>query len=199
MMLPLDLILIFKSTRLFMQNPWTTLSNRKVYDNPWIQVQHREVITPKGTDGIYGLVHFKNWAIGIVPLDHELNTWLVGQYRYAIDQYSWELPEGGCPIGTSPLETAKRELKEEAGIIANEWIEIMSFHTSNSVTNEYGKSFVARDLIIGNPDPEDTEEIVIKKLPFQEVYEMVMSGALTDSLTIMSILKVKLLLDQNLL
>ena len=89
-----------------MENPWKTLSQQIAYDNPWIQVTHREVINPNGGEGIYGIVHFKNIAVGIIPVDTAGNTWLVGQYRYALGEYTWEIPEGGCPIGDSPLEAA---------------------------------------------------------------------------------------------
>ena len=174
-----------------MKNPWKTLSNKTVYENPWIKVEHREVKTPKDTDGIYGLVHFKNRAVGIVPLDDEMNTWLVGQYRYALNEYSWEIPEGGAPLGESMLEGAKRELKEEVGITASKWTKILDFATSNSVTDELGASYLAQDLIFGETEHEDTEDITVKKLPFDEVVAMIFRGEITDALTIMSILATK--------
>jgi 8-oxo-dGTP pyrophosphatase MutT (NUDIX family) len=126
------------------QNPWRTQSIREVYDNPWIQISHHEVITPGGTDGIYGVVHFKNLAIGVVPLDEAGNTWLVGQYRYTLNEYSWEIPEGGCPLGTDPLESAQRELQEETGIKAKRWTKLLNLYTSNSVTDEAGMAFLAQ-------------------------------------------------------
>jgi len=132
-----------------MKNPWQTLSVEQVYDNPWIEVTHRKVRTPAQTDGIYGKVHFKNIAIGIVPRDADYNTWLVGQYRYTLDQYTWEIPEGGCPLGTSPLATAKRELQEETGLQAKKWTKLLELHTSNSVTDETGVAYVAQKLTFG--------------------------------------------------
>lgn len=174
-----------------MKNPWKTLSNKTIYENPWIKVEHRDVKTPKGTDGIYGLVHFKNRAVGVVPLDDEMNTWLVGQYRYALDKYSWEIPEGGAPLGESMIEGAKRELKEEVGITAKKWTKILDFATSNSVTDELGASYIAQDLTFGETEHEDTEDITIKKLPFEEVVAMIFRGEITDALTIMSILATK--------
>jgi len=182
-----------------MKNPWTTLSIETVYDNPWISISHRNVLNPKGGKGIYGLVHFKNAAIGIVPLDKDNNTWLVGQYRYTLNQYSWEIPEGGGPLGTPLLDSAKRELLEETGITANRWTKIMDFHTSNSVCDEFGVAYVAQDLTFGEAEPEDTEDLVVKKLPFSEVLGMVMNGEITDSLTIMAILKTKVLMDSGVL
>ena len=179
------------------KNPWKTLKTEKVYENPWIKVSHREVINPSGTKGIYGVVHFKNLAIGIVPLDESYNTWLVGQYRYTLNQYSWEIPEGGCPVGTEPVESAKRELMEETGIEAQEWTKILDLHTSNSVTDEAGMAFVARKLSFGEANPEDTEELRVKKLPFEEALQMVFDGKITDSLSMIALMRVKFLIDEG--
>ena len=179
------------------KNPWKTISIKEVYDNPWINVTHREVLTPAGTPGIYGRVHFKNTAVGIVPLDEALNTWLVGQYRYTLDAYSWEIPEGGGAVGRSSLEAAKRELQEETGIQAERWTKILDLHTSNSVTDEYGLVYVAQGLSFGEAEPEDTEDLQVRKLPFAEAVEMVMRGEITDALAMTAILKTKLLLDRG--
>ena len=173
------------------KNPWTTLSSKTIYSNPWIEVEESQVITPAGKPGIYGKVHFKNTAVGVIPLDENNNTWLVGQYRYTLNEWSWEIPEGGSPEHELPLETAKRELKEETGIIATHWEEIMKIHTSNSVCDEVGFLYVAKGLTIGEPEFESTEaDMQIKKLPFHEALEMVMNGAITDSLSVAGILKV---------
>lgn len=173
------------------KNPWTTLSSREVYANKWIAVSEHQVINPSGGEGIYGKVHFKNKAIGIIALDEHGNTWLVGQYRYTLNEYSWEIPEGGGQIGTPPLESAQRELKEETGIIAKSWQEIMRFHTSNSVTDEEGFIFLAEDLTFGKNQLEDTEaDLVVKKLPFSNALQMVMNGEITDSMSVAGILKV---------
>ena len=178
-----------------MENNWKTKSVKEVYDNPWIRVTHREVVNPSGGDGIYGVVHFKNLAIGVVPLDEELNTWLVGQYRYTLEEYTWEIPEGGCIKGIPPLESAKRELVEETGIIAKEWAKILDIQTSNSVTDETGMCFLATDLSFGESEPEETEDLVVKKLPFEEAFQMVIDGRITDSLSMVAIYKVKHMLD----
>lgn len=173
------------------ENPWKTLSNREVYSNNWIAVTEHDIINPAGGKGVYGKVHFKNKAIGIVPLDEHNNTWLVGQHRYTLNEYSWEIPEGGGLIGTPPLEAAKRELKEETGITAKKWQEIMHIHTSNSVTDEEGFVFLAEDLSFGESELEDSEaDLVVKKLPFTEALDMVMTGKITDSISIAAILKV---------
>lgn len=180
-----------------MKNPWKTLSEKKVYDNPWISVSHREVITPTGTAGIYGLVQFKNIAVGIVPVDEAGYTWLVGQYRYALGQYSWEIPEGGSPIGSeSPLESAQRELREETGIRAESWQEIATLHTSNSVTDEAGVLYLARGLSFGAAAPEETEELQLRKLPFSEAVEMVHGGIITDALSMVGLMRAARVLGQ---
>ncbi|MEM1328224.1 MAG: NUDIX hydrolase [Bacteroidota bacterium] len=168
---------------------WQTLDSKEVYDNPWIQVTHRNVINPSGGKGIYGKVHFKNLAIGVVPIDSEGHTWLVGQYRYTLDTYSWEIPEGGCPLGTSPLATAKRELLEETGITAAKWTPLLSMHISNSVTDEYGHVFVAQDLSFGAAKPEETEDLQLIRVPLQTAFEKVMDGEITDSLSMAALMK----------
>ena len=177
-----------------MKNPWTKLSSKTLYDNPWITVVEDEVLNPKGGQGIYGTVQFKNLAIGIIPLDENQNTWLVGQYRYPLDEYSWEIPMGGGPLNIDPLESAKRELKEETGLSAKSWKKFIKIHTSNSVTNEVGYGYLATDLTEGETEFEDSEDLVIKKIPFEEAYEMCLDGAITDSLSLAAILKAKTIL-----
>jgi 8-oxo-dGTP pyrophosphatase MutT (NUDIX family) len=170
-------------------NPWKTLAEKEAYNNPWIRVSHREVLNPSGGPGIYGVVHFKNTAIGIVPLDAENHTWLVGQYRYTLERYSWEIPEGGGPVGVSTLEAAQRELLEETGITAKRWTPLLELHTSNSVTDEYGVAYIAQELEYGEAQPEETEQLQIRKLPFPEAVEMVLQGDITDALSMIALLK----------
>lgn len=174
---------------------WETLTTKQVYDNPWISVEHHDVITPTGKPGIYGKVKFKNLAIGIIPIDDHGNTWIVGQYRYTLGTYSWEIPMGGGPHADDPLASAKRELKEETGISANSWTKLMTIHTSNCVTDELGYIYVASDLSFGATSFDDTEDLQIKKLPFSEVVEMVMNGVITDAISIAGILKYARLLN----
>lgn len=152
------------------------------------------MLNPAGNPGVYGKVHFKNKAIGIIPIDKDNNTWLVGQYRYPLDVYSWEIPMGGGPIEEDVLESAKRELKEETGLIAKDWKCIMKIHTSNSVTDEEGFVYLAQDLIQSDIEPEETEVLAIKRVPFEEVISMVMNGEITDGISIAGILKVARLL-----
>ncbi len=176
-------------------NPWKTLSKKQIYDNPWITVEEHQVLNPSGNPGIYGKVHFKNYGIGIIPIDHELNTWLIGQYRYTLDEYSWEVPMGGGPLDIDILESAKRELKEEAGLTATKWSNILRFHNSNSVSDELGYIFLAEGIVEGEPEFEETEQLLIRKLPFREALEMVMDGTITDGLSVAGILKAARLLN----
>src|SRR6201984_1224928 len=130
-------------------NPWTTLSSEPVHESPWIAVTKHDVLTPHGTSGTYSTVHFKNLAIGILPLDKDYNTWIVGQYRYPIDQYSWEIPEGGGQRDVPPLDSAKRELHEETGITAQKWTKIQEMYLSNSASDEFCILYIAQDLTFG--------------------------------------------------
>jgi len=175
-------------------NPWRIISAKPIYDNKWISVTEYDVINPNGGNGIYGKVHFKNAAIGILPLDEELNTYLVGQYRFALEQYSWEIPEGGGPLEQDVLQSAKRELLEETGLEAAEWTKLMEFHLSNSVSDEHGHIFLARRLTQRQSQPEETEDLAVKKVPFEEAYRMVEDGTITDSMAVAAILKVKIML-----
>lgn len=179
-----------------MINPWKKISERKVYDNPWIRVDEHQVITPGQKEGIYGKVSFKNMAIGIVPLDEDLHTWLVGQYRYTLDEYSWEIPMGGGPLEVDALLSAKRELKEETGLMADKWTEIMKIHTSNSVTDEVGFVYLAEELQQGETEFDDTEDLKIWRLPFSEALDLVMKGQITDGISIAAILKTAIILKQ---
>jgi 8-oxo-dGTP pyrophosphatase MutT (NUDIX family) len=171
---------------------WKTKTTECVYENPWIKISHNEVITPAGTDGIYGVVHFKNIAIGVLPIDAEGNTWLVKQSRYTLNQYTWEIPEGGCPEDESPLAAAQRELEEEVGLQARDWQQLMTMHLSNSVTDESCVVFVARDLFAGTQQLEVTEDIEVKKLPLREAIDMVKRGEITDSISVAALLRVAL-------
>ncbi|KAA9340774.1 NUDIX domain-containing protein [Adhaeribacter soli] len=176
------------------KNPWTTLSTKPVYKNPWISVREDQVINPKGGNGIYGVVSFKNKAIGIIPLDEENNTYLIGQYRYSLNEYSWEIPMGGGPVEKDILESARRELKEETGFTAAKWTKVCRLHTSNSVTDEEGFVFLAQDLTAGETEFEETEDLQIKKIPFYKAVEMVMRDEITDAISVAGILKVARLL-----
>jgi len=140
------------------KNPWQKISSRPIYNNPWINVREDQVVTPSGTKGIYGVVEAKP-AIGVVPLTKDLQTYLVGQYRYTLDTYSWEIPEGGGDDNEAVLDGAKRELKEETGLIASSWTFLDTLYTSNSFTDEVAHLFLAQDLTQGKAQPDHTEEL----------------------------------------
>ncbi len=172
-------------------NKWITQSGEEKYDNRWINVTEFQVINPAGGKGIYGKVHFKNKAIGIVALDRDMNTWLVGQHRYTLNEWSWEIPEGGGPLDQDVLESAKRELREETGLSAQHWTMVQRSHLSNSVSDEEGFIFLAEGLAEGQNELEETEaDMKVWKLPFKDALQMVLNGEITDSLTVMGILKV---------
>ncbi|WP_317131494.1 NUDIX hydrolase [Pedobacter aquae] len=145
------------------ENPWQILESKAIYDNPWIEITEHQVINPTGGKGIYGEVHFKNYAIGIIALDDDDQIWLVGQYRFPLKAYSWEIPEGGGPLNTNPLASAKRELLEETGLVAQHWEELLRMHLSNSVSDELAIIYLARDFEQFEAQPEETEELVVKK------------------------------------
>ncbi|GAB2847891.1 NUDIX hydrolase [Hymenobacter ruber] len=170
-------------------NPWHTLSSEIKYHNPWISVREDQVRNPGGGQGIYGVVTMKNKALGIVPVDAEGNTWLVGQYRYPLNEYSWEIPMGGGLVELDILESAQRELKEETGLTAARWTRIARLHTSNSVTDEEGFVYLAEDLTQGELEPEETEDLRLWKLPLAEAIRMVMDDRITDGISVAGLLK----------
>jgi ADP-ribose diphosphatase len=179
------------------ENPWTVLSKASVYENDWIRVDHHTVLNPSGRDGIYGTVHFKSHAIGIVPVDERGNIVLIGQYRFPLRTYSWEIPEGGgCPE-ISLLESAQRELREECGLAAKSWLEILGMDISNSVTDERGTAFLAWDLVDGPSEPEDTEQLQVVRVPFWDAVERVKRGEIRDSVTVATLLRVALMAFQS--
>jgi len=179
------------------ENPWKILARKKIYENPWILVQEDEVINPSGGRGIYGTVSFKNKALGIVPVDEEGCTWLVGQYRYPLEEYSWEIPMGGGKIvenrkdfETQLLEAAQRELLEETGLVAQKWTKIARIHTSNSVTDEEGFVFLAQELSQTDSSPEETEKLEVRRIPLSQALQMVMDDKITDAISMIGIMKV---------
>jgi 8-oxo-dGTP pyrophosphatase MutT (NUDIX family) len=171
---------------------WKLVNSKVVYDNPWIRIEHDEVKIPSGKPGIYGRIHFKNLAIGIIPLDDDGNTWIVGQYRYPLKRYSWEIPEGGGDLRKSPIAEAKRELKEETGISAKRWEKLIEMDLSNSTSDERAVVFVARGLKFGESEPEDDEALKVRKIPFEKLYRMVQRGEVRDAITVAGVLALKL-------
>ena len=169
---------------------WIRLSSRTIYENPWMRVVEDEVINPGGGQHKYGNVQFKNRAVAIVALDDENNTWLVGQSRYTLDEYSWELPMGGAPLAEDPAVGAARELAEETGLNAARWTRLMKLHPSNSITDEEGFVFIAEDLEAGEPSFDETEDIEIRKLPLADAVAMIERGEITDAISVAALLAV---------
>lgn len=172
--------------------PWVRRARRTVYRNDWIEVVHDEVTRPDGRPGIYGIVRFRNVAVGVVPVAADGRVLLVGQYRYTLGAPSWEIPEGGVPFDEDPLAGAKRELAEETGFRAREWRELVRLHTSNSVTDESGVLFVATDLEAGEAAPEGTEDIELRWATLDEALAMIDRGEITDAMSQVGLLRVAL-------
>jgi 8-oxo-dGTP pyrophosphatase MutT (NUDIX family) len=169
-------------------NPWTTRDSRPIYENPWIKVREDQVIRPDGQPGIYGVVHFRGRAIGVLPVDEQGRVWMVGQYRYTLGRYSWEIPEGGCPFDESPEDAARRELREETGLEAERLEFLAASHLSNSVSDELGLIYRATGLTEGESAPEGTERIAVRRMDWDEVWRMLMRGEITDSMSVIALL-----------
>jgi 8-oxo-dGTP pyrophosphatase MutT (NUDIX family) len=170
------------------KSPWQTLASQQMYDNDWISVREDSVIRPDGEQGIYGVVHFKNIAIGILAVEDDF-IYLVGQYRYPLEQYSWEIPEGGCPEGEDTLHAAQRELEEETGLRAGTWEKLGEAHLSNSVSDEFAVWFLATGLTQGEHRPEGTEKLKIRRVAFDEALNMALTGEITDALSLLAIMQ----------
>ena len=167
--------------------PWTRHSRRIAYENPWVTVWHDEVSRPDGSPGIYGVIHFANLAAGVLAIDDDDHVPLVGQHRYTLDAYSWEIPEGGVPEGETALEGAQRELLEETGVEAAEWRELIRIHLSNSVSDELGVLYLATGLRRGEANPDATEDLQVEWLPFDEVLAMTQDGRITDAMSVVAV------------
>jgi 8-oxo-dGTP pyrophosphatase MutT (NUDIX family) len=170
-------------------SPWRRRSRRVAYENEWITVFHDEVTRPDGQPGIYGVVHYGGLAVGIVPIDDADRVVLVGQFRYTLDAYSWEIPEGGVPADEDPLQGARRE---ETGLEAAEWRELGRIHLSNSISDEAGIFYLATGLTEGTASPDGTEELEVRRLPFDEAVAMTRDGRITDVLSMVAIQAVAL-------
>lgn len=174
------------------RDPWTRYEQRIEFENPWFSVQTQDCLTPGGTPATYGWVHFKNRAVGVIPLHDDGTITLVGQYRYPLELYSWELPEGGCPEGRELIDAARMELSEETGLKAKSLTPFLEFHTSNSITDEYGQLFLARGLTEGQAHPEDSEELRIRRISLETILDEIEAGKITDAITIMAAYKLAL-------
>ncbi|MEM6649346.1 MAG: NUDIX hydrolase [Pseudomonadota bacterium] len=167
--------------------PWTVRKRHIAYQNPWIEIDHHDIIRPDGAESLYGVVRFKNLAVGVLPLFEDGTVPLVGQHRFPFDAYSWELPEGGGPKGEAPEETARRELAEETGLRAGHIHPLGKCHLSNSVTDEQAVMFLVWDLTQGQAQPEGDEILTHRRVPFKTLFQEVLRGDITDSLTIMMV------------
>ena len=175
-------------------NPWETVSTRVVYDNPWIRVREDEVVRPDGRPGIYGVVHFKNVAVGVLAVE-DGEVYLVGQYRYTLERYSWEIVEGGCPEGEDTLDAARRELEEETGLRARNWLRMGESHLSNSVSDELAVWYLATGLEQGEPKPDGTERLQIRRVSLEEALRMAFAGEITDALSMLALMQLRLRRD----
>jgi 8-oxo-dGDP phosphatase len=171
--------------------PWRRLSERVAYENPWIRVSEHQAVAPTGRPAVYGVVSFKNLAIAVLPLHDDGTITLVGQHRFALTGYSWEIPEGGSPVADDPLAAARRELAEETGLQAAEWREVLRAQLSNSVTDERAIGYLALGLSEAAEEHEadDTESIAIERVPFREALEAALAGHLEDVLTVAMLLR----------
>jgi 8-oxo-dGTP pyrophosphatase MutT (NUDIX family) len=169
-------------------NPWTTLGSRAIYSNPWIELREDQVIRPDGQPGIYGVVHFRHCAVGVLPVDETDGIWMVGQYRYPVGSYSWEIPEGGCHAGEEPEDAARRELREETGFAAGVLEQIAVSHLSNSVSDELAIIYRATQLVHGPSEPEGTERLTVRRFEWPELWAMLARGEITDSMTVIALL-----------
>ncbi len=157
------------------------------YRNEWIEVFHDEVDRPDGTPGIYGVIHFRNVAVGVVAVDDAGRLLLVGQHRYPLDEYSWEIPEGGASPDEEPVEGARRELREETGYEAASWHQLCRLSLSNSVTDEHGALFLATGLTAGEAAPEATEDLAVRWATLDEVLAEIEAGDIHDVMTIAAV------------
>lgn len=169
-------------------NPWQTIGSRAVYENPWISVREDQVIRPDGRSGIYGVVHFKHRAIGVLPVERDGRIWLVGQHRYPFDAFSWEIPEGGAVEHEAPEEAARRELREETGLMPGQLEHLAVVHLSNSVSDEVAQIYRASELVQGQSEPEDTERLIVRCFPWEEAWAMLRRGEIADSMTVIALL-----------
>ncbi len=178
-------------------SPWTTRSSRRVYDNPWITVREDAVTRPDGSDGIYGVVSMRSLALGVVPLHRDGTTVLVGQFRYTLEAWSWEVPEGGGDPAADPLAEAARELREETGLTAGSWSDLGELHTSNSVCDERALLYLATDLEEGEAEPEGTEELLTWRLDLGEAVAMARDGRITDAMSVAALLRADAVLARH--
>ncbi len=173
------------------RNPWTRQASRKVYETEWFSVRRDDVLRPDGQPGVYSVIEAERHALGVVPLWDDGTITLVGQHRYPLDQYSWEIPEGGGDKDADPVEEAKRELREETGLTAARWDSLGSAHLSNCFLDETCFFYLARDLTQGPDDPGGDEELTVKRVPLEEAVAMAQDGRITDAMTLVALFRLQ--------
>lgn len=176
--------------------PWERRSRRTVYENAWIEIWHDEVVRPDGAPGIYGVVHPTSHAVGIVAIDDEGRVALVSQHRYPLGERTWELPEGGVPFDEDPLAGAQRELAEETGAAASTWRVLCRFVLQDSFSDERGTLYLATGLTHGGADPDGTEDIELRWVPFDDALAMVDDGTIEDAMSQLGLLRAARDLDR---
>ena len=169
--------------------PWRDNGSRAVFENAWMAVTEHDAVAPTGRPATYGKVHFKNLALAILPLHDDGTVTLVGQHRFAMMDYVWEIPEGGGALDVDPLESAKRELREEAGLEAAEWREVLRFQISNSLTDERGVGYLAMGFSAVEKDPDETEVLALERVPFREALDAAVGGWIQDGMTVAMLLR----------
>jgi 8-oxo-dGTP pyrophosphatase MutT (NUDIX family) len=172
-------------------NPWETLSSRRFYESRYVDVDQDEVRHRSGKVHPYTALRFRIYGIAVLPILADGSTYLIGQYRYLSQRYTWELPRGSGPKGIDPLETAQRELKEETGAVAGQWLEVLRLMVSPGITDEMAPCFVAWDLDQGMADPDPQESLAIRQLSFPEAVAAVLDGTICDAASVATILAVQ--------
>jgi 8-oxo-dGTP pyrophosphatase MutT (NUDIX family) len=175
------------------RNPWTVLHTSVVYANRWIRIEHCDVLDPSGRDGVYGIVRYLHSTVATLAVDSLGRVCLVGQYRLPHRAYAWEIPGGGAPPNEDVLVAAQRELREETGCEAADWLPLPSLCPSNGTTDEVAFPFVAWTLVKTAARPEPTELIRVEWVPFWEAVARVEAGGIRDATTVAAILRVALM------
>ncbi|MFP4172317.1 MAG: NUDIX domain-containing protein [Candidatus Hydrogenedentota bacterium] len=169
------------------RNPWTRRESHIIYQNPWLTLREDRVVRPNGREGVYSVVETRI-ATGVVTLTPDYQTWLVGQYRYPTESYSWEIVEGGAHEGEAPLTCIQRELREEAGLLAGRWTSLSgTIYLSNCISSEVGYLFLAEDLVETEPEPDETEILQLCRVPLGKALAMADQGEITDAMSIMGL------------
>jgi ADP-ribose pyrophosphatase len=170
-------------------NPWIVKSVDRPFENEWLALDRHKVVRPDGDDGTYTVVRIRRVAVGVLPIEPDGSVHLVGQWRFPLGRYSWEMPEGGAEPGEDPLDCAKRELEEETGLSAGRFERVLELDMSNSLTDERAVIYLAFDLRAGEASPEGTEVLRRRRAHFRDVLERVADYRITDAMTVAAVLR----------